>query len=211
MNTKSSIVFLKTMALILIISFIIPTIAKAATAQEIKKTKIIKYIPQIPSEEREGDCWTNSNIVRRTDVWRCMIGNEIFDPCYTARDGKTIVCDARPDIEKPSGFVLKLTQPLPQPDAARGPSSSASMIELEDKTICDPISGASAASDGTKTERISYSCRISSKNFIIFGDLKPGKVWTAEKGILTEQKATDDQPPGLVKNLKKVKIRTVWQ
>jgi len=140
-----------------------------------------------------------------------MIGNEIFDPCYTAADKATIVCGAQTDIQKPSGFVLKLTQPLPVPDKLKGPSSAASMIELEDGTICDAISGASGATDGTRTERISYSCRLSSKNMVVFGDLKPGRVWTAEKGILIEQKASDSLPPLLVRNLQKVKIRTVWQ
>lgn len=140
-----------------------------------------------------------------------MIGNEIFDPCYTAQNKTTIVCDSKPNIKKPTGFVLKLTKPLPTPDASNGPSSSASMIELEDGTICDAISGASGATDGVRTERISYSCRMSSKNMVIFGDIKPGKVWIAEKGILVEQKTNDDLPPMLVKDLRKVKIRTAWQ
>lgn len=195
---------------ILIISFL-PVMSEAVSFNKITKTKIIKVIPPIPSEKREGFCWTNSNIIHRSDVWRCMIGNEIFDPCYTAQDKTTIVCDAKPDIEQPSGFVLKLTKPLPTPDVYNGPSSSASMVELEDGTICESISGASGASDGVRTERISYSCRMSSKNFVIFGDLKTGKVWIAEKGILVEQKTNDNLPPMLVKDLRKVKIRTVWQ
>jgi len=185
--------------------------SQAASSEKITKTRIIKFIPSIPSEKREGSCWTNSNIIQRPDVWRCMIGNEIFDPCYTAHDKTTLVCGAKPDIEKPSGFVLKLIKPLPAPDVPNGPSVSASMLELEDGTICDAISGASGATDGVRTERISYSCRMSSKNIVIFGDLKTGKVWIAEKGILVEQKTNDNLPPMLVKDLRKVKIRTVWQ
>ena len=195
---------------ILIISCL-PVMSQAASSEKITKTRIIKFIPSIPSEKREGSCWTNSNIIQRPDAWRCMIGNEIFDPCYTAQDKTTIVCDAKPDIEKPSGFVLKLIKPLPAPDVPNGPSASASMLELEDGTICDAISGASGATDGVRTERISYSCRMSSKNIVIFGDLKTGKVWIAEKGILVEQKTNDNLPPMLVKDLRKVKIRTVWQ
>jgi len=196
---------------VIIIIFCIPIASQADSSQKVTKTKIIKYVPPIPSEKREGSCWTNSNIIGRSDVWRCMIGNEIFDPCYTAADKATIVCGAQTDIQKPSGFVLKLTQPLPVPDKLKGPSSAASMIELEDGTICNAISGASGATDGKRTERISYSCRLSSKNMVVFGDLKPGRVWIAEKGILIEQKASDSLPPLLVRNLQKVKIRTVWQ
>jgi hypothetical protein len=197
------------MVILIILCF--ATLTQANPPIKITKTKIIKYIPQIPSGKKEGSCWTNSNIIRRSDVWQCMIENEIFDPCYTVQDKVTIVCSARPDIKKPSGFILKLTQPLPTPDVAKGPSSSASMIELEDGTICDFISGASGATDGVRSERVGYSCRISSQNVVIFGDLKPGVVWIAEKGILIEQKTKDDLPPFLVKDLQKVRIKTVWQ
>jgi hypothetical protein len=197
------------MAILIILC--VPVTSSATSSKKITKTKIIKFIPPIPSEKREGSCWTNSNIIQRSDAWRCMIGNAIFDPCYTTRDKTTIVCDSKPDIAKPTGFVLKLTKPLPTSDVPHGPSSSASMIELEDGTICEAISGASGATDGVRTERISYSCRMSSKNIVIFGDLIPGKVWIAEKGILVEQKTNDDLPPMLVKDLQKVKIRTVWQ
>jgi len=197
----------------MVISIILcfPILSQAVPPKKITKTKIIKYVPPIPSEEREGSCWTNSNIIRRSDVWRCMIGNEIFDPCYTVQDKTTIVCGARPDNKEPSGFILKLTNPLPTPDVAKGPSSSASMIELEDGTMCDFISGASGATDGVRNKRVGYSCRISSQNIVIFGDIQPGKVWFAEKGVLVEQKTSDDMPPYLVKDLQKVKIRTVWQ
>ena len=188
-----------------------PITSQAVPLNKITETKIIKYIPPIPSEKREGSCWTNSNIIQRSDVWRCMIGNEIFDPCYAVQDKTTIVCGARPDIDKSSGFVLKLTKPLPTPDVSKGPSSSASMIELEDGTICDFISGASGATDGVRSERISYSCRIKGQDVVVFGDLQPGTVWIAEKGILVEQKTRDDLPPFMVKDLQKVRIRTIWQ
>jgi hypothetical protein len=197
--------------MVILIIFCVPVTSQAVSSKKITKTKIIKFVPPIPSEKREGSCWTNSTIIQRSDAWRCMIGNEIFDPCYTARDKTTVVCGSKPDIEKPTGFVLRLTEPLPTPYVSKGTSSSASMIELEDGTICDAISGASGATDGVRTERISYSCRMSSKNTVIYGDIIPGKIWIAEKGILVEQKTYDDLPPMLVKDLRKVKIRTAWQ
>jgi len=197
--------------MVILIILCVSVSSYADSSKKITKTKIIRFIPLIPSEKRKGSCWTNSNIIQRSDAWRCMIGNEIFDPCYAARDKTTIVCGSKPDIEKPTGFVLKLTEPLPTPYVSKGPSSSASMIELEDGTICDAISGASGATDGVRTERISYSCRMSTKNMVIFGDIRPGRVWIAEKGILVEQKTKDDLPPMLVKDLRKVKIRTAWQ
>jgi len=149
------------MLLVVLIISCAPITSQAGPSNIVTETKIITYIPPIPSEKRDGSCWTNSNIVHRSDVWRCMIGNEIFDPCYTARDKTTIVCDAQPEIENPTGFVLKLTKPLPTPGVLKGPFSSASIIELEDGTICNFISGASGATDGVRIERINYSCSIS--------------------------------------------------
>lgn len=209
MSLKTRPACLSTLIIIIILCASVASLA--ASSVKITKTKVLRFIPPVPADKREGSCWTNSNIVKRPDVWRCMSGNMIFDPCYTARDRKTIVCDARPDVKKPSGFVLQLTQPLPAPEDFGGASSSASLIELEDGTLCDPISGASGAADGVRTERISYSCRKNSENIVVFGDLKPGKVWMAEKGVLVEQKSNDDLPPFLMKNLQKVNIRTVWQ
>lgn len=185
--------------------------SQAKPAKKITKTRIIKYVPQIPSVKREGSCWTGSNIIQRPDVWRCMIGNEIFDPCYTAHDKTTIICGARPEIKEPSGFVLKLTGPLPEAGVAEDLSAAASMVELEDGTICDFIAGAAGASDGVRTERINYSCRTKGQTSVIFGGLQRGEVWIAEKGVLVEQKTTAELPPWLVKDLRKVKIRTVWQ
>jgi hypothetical protein len=46
---------------------------------------------------------------------------------------------------------------------------------------------------------------------VVFGDLQPGTVWIAEKGMLVEQKTRDDLPPFMVKDLRKISIRTVWQ
>jgi hypothetical protein len=184
---------------------------QAVPAHKITATKIINYIPLIPAAARAGYCWTNSHIIPRPDAWRCMIGSEIFDPCYTLPDKTTIVCGARPDIEQPSGFILRLTRPLPTPDIAGIPSASAAMIELEDGTICDFISGAVGATDGVRRERINYSCRVNGQKVVVFGGLQPGTVWTAEKGILVEEKTRADLPPFMVRDLQKISIRTVWQ
>jgi hypothetical protein len=122
-----------------------------------------------------------------------------------------IICGARPDIKEPSGFVLKLDRPLPEDGAADDLSTAASMVELEDGTICDYIAGATGAWDGVRSERINYSCRIKGQMSVIFGGLQRGEVWIAEKGVLVEQKTSPELPPWLVQDIRKVKIRTVWQ
>ena len=199
------------MFMIMLVVSVAPVFSQECPSKTVKETKIVSYVPPLPAETREGYCWTNSNVIPRADVWRCMVGNEIFDPCYALPDKTAIVCGARPDIDKPSGFILQLAKPLPLPEVTTRPSPSAVMIELEDGTICDFISGASGATDGMRSERITYSCRINGRESIIFGDLRPGAVWMAEKGILVEQKTRDDLPPFLVKDLRTVRIKTAWQ
>jgi hypothetical protein len=41
-----------------------------------------------------GYCWTSSNATDRTDAWRCMTGNYIYDPCFAAsRVAHFVLCN----------------------------------------------------------------------------------------------------------------------
>ena len=42
---------------------------------------------------RSGSCWENSIVLERDDAWRCFIGNDIYDPCFSAeRASGVVVC-----------------------------------------------------------------------------------------------------------------------
>jgi hypothetical protein len=47
-----------------------------------------------------GSCWTGSMANPRPDAWRCMLGNQLFDPCFsqgiTAEKGDLVACIASP-------------------------------------------------------------------------------------------------------------------
>ena len=172
------------------------------TAQGVTLTEVIKYTPTIPTdEEREGRCWTSSLAVAREDAWRCMVGNQIFDPCFAVGSDQAIVCGTDPVTNK-SGFRLKLTEPLPAPDLPPQVKENYKgwLIQLTDGTMCGYATGATGGVNG---ERANYLC---SDKSVILGDLKPSQVWTAKKAIL------ESGPNGFsIKESQIVTIHTVWQ
>jgi len=89
--------------------------ARAADSSAPSETQVGFFTPAVPKgTPRDGSCWTESIAVTRPGAWRCMIGNEIHDPCFQVRPLRgEVVCDADPST-KQAGFVLKLTKPLPE-------------------------------------------------------------------------------------------------
>jgi hypothetical protein len=177
-------------------------LATPTPTSSVPPTQVIQYVPAVPSgAEQQGRCWTSSLAVARDDAWRCMVGNEIFDPCFAVSSAQTIVCDADPATNKP-GFVLKLTEPLPAPDVPAQVKQSYQgwLVQLSDGTICSYATGATTGVNG---ERVNYLC---SDKWGLLGDLHPGRVWTADKVII------EVGPNGpTLKQSETVTIRTVWQ
>ena len=90
-------------------------LSDCACAQSIiSTTQVTWFAPSVPSGPiQEGSCWTRSIAGDRPGAWRCMIGNGIHDPCFqVAPMENEVICDANPVLGK-SGFVMKLTTPLP--------------------------------------------------------------------------------------------------
>ena len=158
-------------------------------------TEVIKYIPtEIPSEIKEGHCWVNSISVPRKGAWRCMIESSISDPCFVISGSEDLVCDVNP-ITGDGGFLLKLTEPLPEDTATDNYGQGWGwLIQLEDGTVCGFITGATGAING---ERINYGC---SDNSYIIGGLEVGTIWKAKK--------VDDLQ---TKSIEVVPVKKVWQ
>ena len=173
-------------------------------------TQIIKFAPSgVASYTREGRCWTNSIAAPRPDAWRCMAGNEIFDPCFEATDGKSVVCN--PDPAKGyEGFGLKLTEPLPKPEIPAAATANAGgtgwLVELFDGTLCSPATGARGVLDG---KMITHYCEspADGPDIVLLDDLTTvNPQWVAEKAIVI-------RGPSGPKRLKseQVAVKTVWQ
>ncbi len=59
----------------------------------------------------KGHCFTGSIADDRSDAWRCLSGNILYDPCFSSSKAKGIVlCPAA--AWKSSGIEIKLTQSL---------------------------------------------------------------------------------------------------
>ena len=181
-----------------------------AAGWPVTETEVIHYVPAPPAAgSKDGRCWTTSIAIPRPDAWRCMVGNEIFDPCFSLADGKSVECGSNPSKGK-SGFRLNLTEPLPKPEntaqAAAIVAKSGWWLVLADGTSCTPATGTRAMIAGKMT---TYYCESKQEdgNTVLLGDLETSSpVWQAEKAVLVP----GPEGPALQK-LEKMPVRTVWQ
>ena len=150
-------------------------------------TQVITFHPAAPKgPQRQGHCWTDSAAVDRLGAWRCMVGNSIYDPCFTNPELKdAVICDTDPARDKP-GFVLKLTKPLPEPTSQRLPDPLPWLLKLADGSICEVSTGTIASVNG---QDVPYECSDSHECTDdgcpymtgLTTNLKRAKAWMAEK------------------------------
>jgi hypothetical protein len=110
----------------------------------------------------QGYCWTSSIASNRSDAYRCMVENAIYDPCFT-RNASSLVCPQ--NLVQNTGLALKLTKPLP-PAASPQAAQPWAMVLAARKTCnrgtgtidpdypfyCEGIHGACSAPDRSKNE-----------------------------------------------------------
>ena len=117
-------------------------------------TKVVVFHPAgAVGSPRQGTCDMGESLaLDRSDAWRCMVGNEIFDPCFSlAQHAGRVICDADPT--HPTGIVVVLPGPLPTHAPAH--NAQAWMLKLGDGTICGFLTGATG---GVANQRINYGC-----------------------------------------------------
>jgi hypothetical protein len=106
-----------------------------------------------------GYCWTGSLASDRADAWRCMVGNEIIDPCFSsAKAGGIVLCSANGSWSS-SLLEVELTKKLPSKYANKGkPSTSGlpwALLTTADWK-CELDTGATTAIHGM---RLNYFCK----------------------------------------------------
>jgi hypothetical protein len=150
----------------------------------ISETQVTWFTPSVPSGPiQQGSCWTRSIAADRPGAWRCMIGNGIHDPCFQVPPLENeVICDANPGLGK-SGFVMKLTKPLPLVTAPPAASPSPWILQLENGSVCEPFTGTRPA---INNEPAVWSCikagvPPSPHTNSLVTKVHPGKVWTAER------------------------------
>jgi hypothetical protein len=201
------------LALVAAVTVAVAASAAQARASSVAWTEVSVFSPPVPKgSPRVGECWTDSIAIARVGAWRCMVGNEIFDPCFEVPGlGQGVVCGASPVGSQP-GFVLKLSKPLPKPTPWTPESPRAWLIRVSDGSVCEIETGTIAHVDNID---IPYACS-DSKPCDDHGncpyltglaeDLKQGRVWTAEKIVYSAAN-------GVMKLIKRerVALEALWQ
>ena len=202
----------------------LPILAENKT--KIVATKINIYQPDSSSSyirSQKGFCWTRSLAVARDDAWRCMVASRIFDPCFTipSQDQNTLLCDIDP-VENRIGFLLKLTEPLPEvteivPEGdykgkleTKRESDTVWIVKLEDDRVCYPYTGTlPIVKRGRELIGVRYGCEATKDGKMVgllTEFITSGKIWRAKKvTYLSDGSET--------KNLKiqMVKVKEVWK
>jgi hypothetical protein len=177
----------------------------APGGKALSETQVVTFKPAAPppgAKPVEGACFSNSIAVDRKGAWRCMIVNSIEDPCFSIDQAGAVVCGANPAQKNP-GFLLKLTKPLPA-EVKHG-SPQPWLIELEDGTLCQALTG---TLPWVKGDPVRWECEGKSPAGTYLSSLRPAKVWTAEELELAP--STSAGPQARV-NPRKVTVRAVWK
>lgn len=170
-------------------------------------TFITRFVPHSSGRGVwEGSCWTNSIAVARPDAWRCMVGDNVLDPCFASPGKMYAVCEPNPVTGDP-GIRLKLTNPLPQANVAPVKSKdNAWLVQLADGTICKPVTGGNWEVQG---KWISHYCqsREESQEIDLLGGLNTKNFfWTAEKATVAR-----DRDGWRLLRLQIIGVKRVWQ
>ena len=178
--------------------------SSAIQASGIISTNVIHFAaPEIlPEIKTTGDC-EESSVAQpyRQDAWRCIVQDEIYDPCFTVAEKDLVFCPADPS--KTNSILIKLENPLPKPFVpAITKNNWAWFLKLADGTYCSPFTGTlPPLKDGVA----SYGCSGESGK-VLLGDLNDGTVWTAKEAILVQSGQN-----WVVKSSQQIAIDTVWQ
>lgn len=196
--------------MLLTIAFVI---ISSFAARFSKATQVSMYKPtSIPTAQKVGYCWTNAISVVRPDAWRCMLENEILDPCFSTSKPDLVVCGVGSENNQ-EAFALKLTKPLPKAENIPVIGENTWMMQLEDGSICRPFTGTMPIipeKDGVIAIKYGCSNKGQEQNTLAFGVLdgsvKTGKLWTAK------QVTYRDTPNGVkIESIRQVNILKVWQ
>jgi len=152
---------------------------------------------KLRTRSKAGYCWEGALTIARRDAWRCLVGNYVYDPCFSAvRNPGIVVCPDAP--WRNTGVKIRLTKPLPR---AYGNHSAPSLrlmswaIELKDGRRCLFASGVSDVAEG---KRLNYICGTGSEELWGF-PYRGSEPWT----ILTA-------PPQATELRKRATVRHAW-
>lgn len=120
-----------------------------------KATVLTRFVPYsaagaltVPVDAHgTGRCWTASIVVRIPDAYRCLVGNNIADPCFAPpRHTSPVTVACVPDPWSGARLV-SLTEPLPSTTPLAGPANPWA-VELANGARCIAATGTVPEVDG---------------------------------------------------------------
>jgi LysM repeat protein len=168
-----------------------------ASVEEVSKTEVVYYVPEVPKTTQDGSCWTTS--ISTPTGWRCTVDNSIYDPCLVGTDGKTVVCGLTGTDEEP--FALNLTEPLPAPDIPEGAQAMPYRLDLANGATCNFATGTVTP---VGDDIVQYYC---SDKYGVLSDIKKGTVWEATE-VLTGDMSAEGKVE--VKDSRTMAVAKVW-
>ena len=173
-------------------------VAQASARTTSMTTRVVHVKPFLPSgglapgymvaSSAKGHCWTNSIASNRPDAFRCVVGNEIYDPCFKNPAGTKVACIYGSSSEV---AIIRLTSKLPK--AMSGGTPHAFLVQLANGTRCEFETGATFVADG---RRANFSCT--------------DKSWLFGHADTSTQPWRIRQGRGMHPNVKWVDISTAW-
>ena len=117
----------------------------SSTAGSEQGTRTFVFFPNnfAATSTVQGNCWTSSIASARSDAYRCMAGNYIYDPCFVYGSNSVACPTVGTGIEQ--GTVIDLTQPLPQAGSDAPGAAPPFALELANGDACNIETGAGIA------------------------------------------------------------------
>jgi hypothetical protein len=175
-----------------------PTLA-ASTQTKIVRFRVFTAGGQVigvhVARTLRGSCFAGSIGLPRPDAWRCIVGNEILDPCLESPKSAAVplVC-----VGGNQGVALRLTKPLPTKlGNTKETTFFAWRLVLADSDVCQRFTGTAAGA--VQGEGLVYGCTSGGTT------TEPSRA----KPVWTVRYLPKGQSPFKVKKLSQLKLITI--
>jgi chromate transporter len=159
------------------------------------KTNVVIFSPWSHGQLRQGftaagkakgSCFSNALTTNRLDAWRCFIGNDIYDPCFSGvADATVVACADDPFTRRV--ILLTLQKPL-----TVGENETTEMLQPKGEpwglrlTNGESCTFATGATDVAQGMRMNYECK--GNNFIVGFPNRSKPLWTAHAIVWPDKK-----------------------
>ena len=150
-----------------------PTPAPQATQSRIFSAQTPSGTLTLHGSTTHGTCPGGSELVGRSDAWRCFVGNDIFDPCFEVGADEVACPTVGPWSAR--GVIVDVQGGLDQTlaDPNKQQKGTPWALQLTSGARCRLFGGATNAIDG---KRLNYGC---TGGIGLYGDvIRSGRPWT---------------------------------